>query len=80
MNVRDEVRADVLAAVAAAGPAGVVVDFAETDFIESEAMGALIEGLNAARQAGIPFTAVNAHGITLRVLEVSGVLALFDQP
>ena len=79
LNVRDEVRDGVLAAVAQAGPSGVVLDFAGTDFIESEAMGALIDGLSAARLAGIPFTAVNATGIVHRVLQVSGVLDLFNR-
>ena len=77
INARDELRGALLEAVEA-GPAEVVVDFGAAVFLDSEAMGALIEGLNAGREAGVRLRIVNAHGIVHRVLEVSGVLALFD--
>jgi anti-anti-sigma factor len=84
INARDELRTALLDAVRAvpapapASPGEVVVDFAEAAFLDSEAMGALIEGLNAGREAGVPLRLINAHGIVHRVLEVSGVLALFN--
>jgi len=61
-------------------PAGetVVVDFDDTAFLDSEAMGALIEGFLAARAAGVRMSIVNAHGLVRRVLEVSGVLEMFE--
>ena len=77
INARDEMRAALLEAVAS-GPAEVVVDFAGAAFLDSEAMGALIEGLNAGREAGVPLRIVNARGLVHRVLDVSGVLALFN--
>jgi anti-sigma B factor antagonist len=77
INARDEMRAALLEAVESA-PAEVVVDFDDAAFLDSEAMGALIEGLNAGREAGVPLRIVNAHGIVHRVLDVSGVLALFN--
>jgi len=77
INARDELCGALLEAVQA-GPAEVVVDFGKAVFLDSEAMGALIEGLNAGREAGVRLRIVNAHGIVHRVLEVSGVLALFD--
>lgn len=77
INARDEMRNTLLAAVHAA-PDEVVLDFDEAAFLDSEAMGALIEGLNAGRAAGVPLRIVNARGIVHRVLDVSGVLALFD--
>ena len=77
INARDEMRAALLEAVES-GPAEVVVDFDEAVFLDSEAMGALIEGLNAGREAGVPLRIVNAHGLVHRVLDVSGVLALFN--
>ena len=80
INVRDDLLTEARAAVATAGPGGVLVDFADTTFLESEAMGALIEALNAAREEDVAFTAINAHGMVLRVLQISGVLDLFDRP
>jgi anti-anti-sigma factor len=77
INARDEMRAALLEAVRSA-PAEVVVDFDDAVFLDSEAMGALIEGLNAGREAGVPLRIVNAHGLVHRVLDVSGVLALFN--
>jgi anti-anti-sigma factor len=77
INARDEMRTALLAAVQS-GPAEVVIDFAGAAFLDSEAMGALIEGLNAGRATGVPLRIVNAHGLVHRVLDVSGVLALFD--
>jgi anti-anti-sigma factor len=78
INARDDLRAALLAAVDDVSPAEVVVDFDGVAFLDSEAMGALIEGLNAGREAGVPLRIINAHGIVHRVLEVSGVLALFE--
>jgi anti-sigma B factor antagonist len=78
INARDDMRAALLAAVQAAGPAEVVIDFDRAAFLDSEAMGALIEGLNAGREADVPLRIVNAHGLVHRVLDVSGVLALFN--
>jgi anti-anti-sigma factor len=77
IDARDELRAAALAAVP--GSAGLVFDFGETTFLDSEAMAALIEGMNAARTAGISVRAVNARGIVHRVLDVAGVLEMFDK-
>jgi anti-sigma B factor antagonist len=77
INARDEMRTALLAAVQSA-PTEVVLDFGDAAFLDSEAMSALIEGLHAGREAGVPLRIVNAHGIVHRVLEVSGVLALFN--
>jgi anti-anti-sigma factor len=78
INARDELRTALFDAIRAAGPAEVVIDFAGAAFLDSEAMGALIEGLNAGREAGVSMRIVNARGLVHRVLDVSGVLALFD--
>jgi anti-sigma B factor antagonist len=78
ITARDEVHAALVEAVGVAGPTGVVIDFDQAMFLDSEAMGALIEGLNAGRAAGVPLRIVNAHGLVHRVLDVSGVLALFN--
>jgi anti-anti-sigma factor len=78
INARDEMRVALLDAVQVAGPGEVVIDFSDTAFLDSEAMGALIEGLNAGQKAGVPLRIVNARGLVHRVLDVSGVLALFN--
>jgi anti-sigma B factor antagonist len=77
INARDEMRAALLDAVRDR-PAEVIIDFDQAVFLDSEAMGALIEGLNAGREADVPLRIVNAHGLVHRVLDVSGVLALFN--
>ncbi|GAA2579475.1 hypothetical protein GCM10010435_65760 [Winogradskya consettensis] len=78
INARDDLREALEGAVREDGAAEVVVDFAAAEFMDSEALGALIDGFNAGRDAGVKMSIVNAHGIVLRVLDVSGVLELFD--
>jgi anti-anti-sigma factor len=77
INARAELRDKALAAVRQGS--GVVFDFGATTFLDSEAMAAVIEGLNAAREAGVGVRAVNAQGLVHRVLDVSGVLEIFDR-
>lgn len=80
INARDEVRAELVRAVEQDGAGGIVVDLGATSFIDSEAVGALIDGLMAGRAAGVTMTIANARGLVHRVLDVSGVLELFDAP
>jgi anti-sigma B factor antagonist len=47
-----ETREDVLSELVAAGTNRIVVDMAETTFLDSSGLGALIGGLKSARQAG----------------------------
>ena len=74
INTRDDLREALVAAV---GTGDVVIDLDEVTFIDSEALGALIEGYNAARANGTGFRLINAHGLVDRVLSVSGVLDIF---
>ncbi|MFI5495300.1 STAS domain-containing protein [Actinoplanes sp. NPDC051859] len=78
INARDELRSVLVRAVEAADGSGVVVNFDRVTFLDSEAMGALIDGIVAGRDAGVRVSIVNAHGLVHRVLEVSGVLELCD--
>ena len=76
INARDDLRATILDALAASG--SVVVDLGDVTFIDSEALGALIDGYNAATSSGAGFRVVNARGAVARVLNVSGAQELFD--
>ncbi|MGA5305483.1 STAS domain-containing protein [Nucisporomicrobium flavum] len=78
INAREELRDVLVAAAQEDGAGALVVDFDDTAFLDSEAMGALIEGFLAARAAGVKMSIVNAHGLVHRVLDVSGVLEMFE--
>ena len=78
INARDELRDALVAVVRDDRSGAVVVDFDDVAFLDSEAMGALIEGFLAARGAGVTMSIVNAHGLVHRVLDVSGVLEMFE--
>lgn len=68
----------LLAAVAAAAPpAEVQVDLAEVTFLDAVGIGVLVRGRNAARSAGVGFSAYNARGVVLQVLEVVGLADVF---
>ncbi|GAA2648936.1 STAS domain-containing protein [Paractinoplanes durhamensis] len=71
-------RDDLYGAIRAALDDGdVVVDLAEVAFLDSEALGALLEGYNDARARPAGFRVVNARGLVARVLQVSGAHELF---
>lgn len=74
INSRDELHDAVLAAVSTGD---VIVDLQAVSFIDSEALSALIDGYNAARERGSVFRVVKATGLVDRVLSVSGALDLF---
>jgi len=77
INARD----DLIDAIdGALSHGGVVVDLAAVTFIDSEALGALIEGYNAAQQRRAEFRVINAGGLVRRVLTVSGAMELFGGP
>lgn len=76
IGAREDVVAGIVAAVDQGAPA-IVVDLGDVAFLDSEALGGLIQGYHAARQAGVTFRVVGARGIVHRVLAVTGTLELF---
>jgi len=74
ITARDALRETILAAL---DDGDVVIDLDAVTFIDSEALGALVEGYRAARSRPAGFRVVNAHGMVARVLKVSGALELF---
>ncbi|SNY61723.1 STAS domain-containing protein [Paractinoplanes atraurantiacus] len=74
INARDDLRAAILGAV---DRGDVVVDLGGTTFLDSEALGALIDGYNAAVSGGTGFRVIKATGVVARVLGVSGAGELF---
>jgi anti-sigma B factor antagonist len=74
ITARDALRETILAAL---GDGDVVIDLDAVTFIDSEALGALVDGYKAARARPAGFRVVNAHGVVARVLKVSGALELF---
>ncbi|MEU8815473.1 STAS domain-containing protein [Actinoplanes sp. NPDC048796] len=74
INARDDLRVAILTAV---DGGDVVVDLGGTTFLDSEALGALIDGYNAAQAGGTAFRVTKATGVVARVLGVSGAGELF---
>jgi len=75
INARDDLREALLLALA---DGDVVVDLGDVSFLDSEALGALIDGFNTSRDRKVPFRVVNARDVVERVLTVSGAKDLFD--
>jgi anti-anti-sigma factor len=75
INARDDLHEAIVSALEAGD---VVVDLGGVTFLDSEALGAMIAGYNAAIAGGTRFRVVNASGVVARVLDVSGAQELFD--
>jgi anti-sigma B factor antagonist len=59
-------------------PQTIIVDLAGLSYIETSGVATLIEALRIARHHQINFSLQGLSGATLRLFEVTGVLALFD--
>ena len=59
-------------------PQTIIVDLAGLSYIETSGVATLIEALRIARHHHINFRLQGLSGATLRLFEVTGVLALFE--
>jgi anti-anti-sigma factor len=59
-------------------PQTIIVDLAGVSYIETSGVATLIEALRVARHHEISFRLQGLSGATLRLFEVTGVLALFE--
>ena len=73
LDARDELCQVIQQAVGDRRSRAVTVDLGEVTFLDSEALGVLIEGWNTAQRASKIFQVVTARGIVRRVLDVAGV-------
>jgi anti-anti-sigma factor len=76
INARDDLR-DAIFRAFDSGAADVVLDLAEVTFLDSEALGAMIDGYNLAQARDAVFRVINARGVVERVLAISGARDLF---
>jgi anti-anti-sigma factor len=74
INARGELYEALLGALA---DGDVVVDLDGVSFLDSEALGALIDGYNASCERDADFRVINARDVVERVLIVSGAKELF---
>ena len=72
--------ARVLEELLGRGPEAVVIDLSGLVFIDSTGVKFLVEGLEKARARGIGLALVDGGEPVRRVLKVSGVKALFEDP
>lgn len=77
IGARDELHDALINAVHTGD--SVVVDLQQVSFIDSEAIGALLDGYTAAQHSGVSLRLANASGIVRRVMQVSGLLFLFEE-
>ncbi len=78
LAARDELRDTLLAVVDSDRPGRLVVDLADVTFIDSEAIGALIDGYLAARDAGTVLRLANAGRMIRRVLQIMELQEILD--
>lgn len=76
INARDDLSLTIIEALRE--HPSVTVDLADVTFIDSEALGALIDGYNEAVALGARYRVINAKGAVARVLTVSGAQDVFN--
>jgi anti-anti-sigma factor len=74
LAAHDELIKAIQRAVSRANGQGVIVDLAETSFLDSGGIRALVDGQNFAREAGVAMKVSGATGLVHNVLTITGVL------
>jgi anti-anti-sigma factor len=62
------------------GPDTLVIDLSGLEFVDSTGVRFLVQGRDRARALGVQLSLVPGSGSVRRVLKVSGVIALFEDP
>ncbi len=78
LGARDELRETLLTLIDGERPDRVVVDLGGVMFIDSEAIGGILDGYVAAEQAGIAYRLTGATGVVRRVFDVIDLPRLFE--
>ncbi|SDT22385.1 STAS domain-containing protein [Actinoplanes derwentensis] len=78
IDTRDELTTSLLGVVEAGDGDRIVVDLTGVRFIDSEALGGIIDGYQAADRAGLEFRIANPAGIVKRLFEVIGLDHLLE--
>jgi anti-anti-sigma factor len=78
LSNRDAIGEVFIAEVNRPGTTTVCIDLSRVSFLGSAGVQALLIGYRAAEVLGRRYTVVGANGAPLRVLKLTGVLALFD--
>jgi anti-anti-sigma factor len=76
----DALRNALLGTLAAERPRTMIVDLTFVTFMDSMGIGALVAGLNAARELGSQFVLRNPSEFVHRQLRVTGLAELFGLP
>jgi anti-anti-sigma factor len=79
LSARDELTSALLSVVEHPATGTMVLDVSRVTFIDSEALAAIIIGVNAARGLGKPFKITGATGVVHRVMDVTGLLDLVKE-
>src|SRR5690348_11891950 len=79
LSVRDDLNDAIDAAIDSA-ERGVVVDLNDVEYLDSTGCNCLVRGADRARGQGLDFFVSHPHGLTRRVLELTGLLEAFCVP
>ena len=69
---------DAVRAAVAAGPREVQVDMAAVTFLDSSGIHMLLRARREAAECGVALRVVKAHRSVVRVLQITGLLSLFQ--
>lgn len=78
IDTREELTARLIEVVEEGGGSRIVVDLTRVRFIDSEALGGIIDGYQAADRAGIDFRIANPTGIVKRLFDIVGLNHLLE--